>query len=123
MEILLCVCWAPSLTCSLCPVPEVRLADGPAPTAKGARTDIGFIVFSGDSVCATAGTAVGVTSPPAPTAAPSNAADSVAAGQFPGWKQPLPLTVTAVPVIKSGTSVATPAAAYAQPSKGTMVGP
>ena len=111
------------MTCSLCPALEAGLADGPPPPTKGARTDIGFIVFFGDSVCATAGTAVGVTSLPAPTAAPSIAAGSVAAGQLPGWKQPLPLTVTAVPVIKSGTSVATPAAAYAQPSQGTMVGP
>lgn len=46
-----------------------------------------------------------------------------AAGQFPGWKHPTPFTVTAEPVVRSGTMPAVAAAAYEQPMSRPMDGP
>ena len=46
-----------------------------------------------------------------------------AAAHAPGWKQPRFLTVVAEFVVRSGTTVATAAAADEQPTAGSMVGP
>ena len=55
--------------------------------------------------------------------APAAGVAVAACGQFPGWKHPAPFTVTAVPVVKSGTTTALSAATDSQPTPGLMLGP
>ena len=89
--------------------------------------------FDDGRVCPTAATAVALLKTCAgcglgpfwldPIAAPPCPPDAVAAAQLPGWKHPSPLTVTADPVVRSGTTVATAAATDEHSSGGIMVGP